>query len=264
MIHPPRRVRSGERRPDQARHRITRRCRPASGTRCETAVSERQSTSHAARRTSRTAIPPSPTRNERSRSSTPMPSPTSPASPWASTDAPPALRSAMVVAQASTPRRSPPAVGTRPSTASTNRSRSTPARELAASAGVGPGAHAAASVLELGRAARLLSRAQKVALVERDGGCAWPALPAPSLAHPGAPHPHGGHATAAPPTSTTASCCARTITTVFMTTGGRSSSENDEVGSSRRRTSIRTSAPGPATSRRGTSSRFRTWARSGA
>ena len=49
------------------------------------------------------------------------------------------------------------------------------ARELAASAGTttmllgGPG-----QVLDLGRSARLFTTAQKIALAERDGGCAWP------------------------------------------------------------------------------------------
>ncbi len=54
------------------------------------------------------------------------------------------------------------------------------ARELAASAGVAPVLmRAGGEVLELGRAARLFSRAQKIALVERDGGCAWPACRRP-------------------------------------------------------------------------------------
>ena len=49
------------------------------------------------------------------------------------------------------------------------------ARELAASAGVIPMIlGGAGEPLDLGRAARLFSPAQKLALVERDGGCAWP------------------------------------------------------------------------------------------
>ncbi|MFF1634744.1 DUF222 domain-containing protein [Leifsonia sp. NPDC058248] len=34
-------------------------------------------------------------------------------------------------------------------------------------------------VLDLGRARRLFSRAQRIALAERDGGCAWPGCPHP-------------------------------------------------------------------------------------
>lgn len=49
------------------------------------------------------------------------------------------------------------------------------ARELAASAGVIPLVLGGkGEVLDLGRAARLFTPAQKLALVERDGGCAWP------------------------------------------------------------------------------------------
>jgi Domain of unknown function (DUF222) len=49
------------------------------------------------------------------------------------------------------------------------------ARELAAAAGVTPMlVRGAREVLDLGRSARLFSPAQKLALVERDGGCAWP------------------------------------------------------------------------------------------
>ncbi|WP_232057579.1 HNH endonuclease signature motif containing protein [Agromyces terreus] len=52
--------------------------------------------------------------------------------------------------------------------------------ELATAAGIAPmlmgeGHH----VLEFGRAARLFSAAQKIALVERDGGCAWPGCSRP-------------------------------------------------------------------------------------
>ena len=92
----------------------------------------------------------------------------------ASTDAPAALRSAVVVARVDAEALAagqghanidgidqPVSIGT--------------ARELAASAGVAPVLMRPDNeVLELGRAARLFSRAQKVALVERDGGCAWP------------------------------------------------------------------------------------------
>lgn len=61
------------------------------------------------------------------------------------------------------------------------------ARELALSAGITPlllGTDCAA--LDLGRAARTFTREQKLALVERDGGCAWPGCdrpPAYSEAH---------------------------------------------------------------------------------
>ncbi|MFD5864997.1 DUF222 domain-containing protein [Agromyces sp. NPDC127015] len=52
--------------------------------------------------------------------------------------------------------------------------------ELAASAGIAPmligDGH---QVLEFGRSARLFSAAQKIALVERDGGCAWPGCTRP-------------------------------------------------------------------------------------
>lgn len=49
------------------------------------------------------------------------------------------------------------------------------AREIAASAGVAPMIlSGTGEVLDLGRTARLFSPAQKIALVERDGGCAWP------------------------------------------------------------------------------------------
>ncbi|RXZ68782.1 HNH endonuclease signature motif containing protein [Agromyces albus] len=49
------------------------------------------------------------------------------------------------------------------------------AREIAASAGVTPMIlSGTGEVLDLGRTARLFSPAQKIALVERDGGCAWP------------------------------------------------------------------------------------------
>ncbi|WP_022892748.1 HNH endonuclease signature motif containing protein [Agromyces subbeticus] len=54
------------------------------------------------------------------------------------------------------------------------------ARELAESAGVAPMLmRNGCEVLDLGRAARLFSPAQKLALVERDGGCAWPACQRP-------------------------------------------------------------------------------------
>ncbi|MGX5694909.1 DUF222 domain-containing protein [Agromyces soli] len=61
------------------------------------------------------------------------------------------------------------------------------ARELALSVGVAPlllGTDCAA--LDLGRAARIFTREQKIALLERDGGCAWPGCdrpPAYSEAH---------------------------------------------------------------------------------
>ncbi|GAA1757258.1 HNH endonuclease signature motif containing protein [Agromyces humatus] len=49
------------------------------------------------------------------------------------------------------------------------------AYEIAASSGIAPMLmQSCGEVLDLGRAARLFSRAQKIALVERDGGCAWP------------------------------------------------------------------------------------------
>jgi hypothetical protein len=54
------------------------------------------------------------------------------------------------------------------------------ARELAESAGVAPLLmRNDCEALELGRARRLFSPAQKIALVERDGGCAWPACHRP-------------------------------------------------------------------------------------
>jgi hypothetical protein len=54
------------------------------------------------------------------------------------------------------------------------------ARELAESAGVAPLLmRNGCEPLDLGRAARLFSPAQKLALVERDGGCAWPACQRP-------------------------------------------------------------------------------------
>jgi hypothetical protein len=54
------------------------------------------------------------------------------------------------------------------------------ARELAESAGVAPLLmRKGCEALELGRAARLFTPAQKLALVERDGGCAWPACQRP-------------------------------------------------------------------------------------
>ena len=54
------------------------------------------------------------------------------------------------------------------------------ARELAESAGVAPLLmRNSCEALELGRAARLFTPAQKLALVERDGGCAWPACQRP-------------------------------------------------------------------------------------
>ena len=52
--------------------------------------------------------------------------------------------------------------------------------ELIASAGVTPVlVRRGSEVLDLGRSARLFSAAQKVALVERDGGCAWPGCQRP-------------------------------------------------------------------------------------
>ncbi|RXZ49069.1 HNH endonuclease [Agromyces fucosus] len=54
------------------------------------------------------------------------------------------------------------------------------ARELAMSAGISPLLlDHRSEPLELGRAARLFTAAQKLALVERDGGCAWPACNRP-------------------------------------------------------------------------------------
>ena len=54
------------------------------------------------------------------------------------------------------------------------------ARELAMSAGISPLLlDHRSEPLELGRAARLFTPAQKLALVERDGGCAWPACNRP-------------------------------------------------------------------------------------
>ncbi len=54
------------------------------------------------------------------------------------------------------------------------------AHEVAASAGVAPLLLTGkGEVLDLGRAARLFSTAQKVALAERDGGCAWPGCERP-------------------------------------------------------------------------------------
>jgi hypothetical protein len=54
------------------------------------------------------------------------------------------------------------------------------ARRLASSAGIIPavlGGHS--EVLDLGRARRGFSRSQRLALAERDGGCAWPGCPHP-------------------------------------------------------------------------------------
>lgn len=91
-----------------------------------------------------------------------------------STDAPAALRSAMVVARID---EASLASGNghatidgvdQPVSAAT-------ARELVASAGFAPMlVRGGSEVLDLGRSARLFSTAQKIALVERDGGCAWP------------------------------------------------------------------------------------------
>lgn len=54
------------------------------------------------------------------------------------------------------------------------------ARRLAASAEIIPVVLGGASeVLDLGRARRGFSRAQRIALAERDGGCAWPGCPHP-------------------------------------------------------------------------------------
>ncbi|MFK4728840.1 DUF222 domain-containing protein [Agromyces mediolanus] len=53
-------------------------------------------------------------------------------------------------------------------------------RELAATAGIAPMLIGRGELpLRLGRSARLFSPAQKLALAERDGGCAWPACPRP-------------------------------------------------------------------------------------
>jgi hypothetical protein len=91
-----------------------------------------------------------------------------------SADAPPALRGAVVVARID---HDALTTGTghatidgidQPVSGAT-------ARELAASAGVIPMVlGGSGEVLDLGRAARLFTPAQKLALVERDGGCAWP------------------------------------------------------------------------------------------
>lgn len=91
-----------------------------------------------------------------------------------SADAPPALRGAVVVTRID---HDALATGVghatidgidQPVSAST-------AREVAASAGVIPIVLGGkGEVLDLGRAARLFTPAQKLALVERDGGCAWP------------------------------------------------------------------------------------------
>ena len=54
------------------------------------------------------------------------------------------------------------------------------AHEIAASAGIMPMfLRERRHVLDLGRAARLFSAAQKIALIERDGGCAWPGCQRP-------------------------------------------------------------------------------------
>ncbi len=53
-------------------------------------------------------------------------------------------------------------------------------RRMAADAGLVPavlGGHG--EVLDFGRSRRLFSRAQRLALAERDGGCAWPGCPHP-------------------------------------------------------------------------------------
>jgi hypothetical protein len=91
-----------------------------------------------------------------------------------SADVPPALRGAVVVARIDLDALT---TGTghatidgidQPISAAT-------ARELAASTGIIPLVlGGTGEVLDLGRAARLFTPAQKLALVERDGGCAWP------------------------------------------------------------------------------------------
>jgi uncharacterized protein (DUF779 family) len=53
-------------------------------------------------------------------------------------------------------------------------------------------------VLDLGRSHRLFSRAQKLALAERDGGCAWTGCPHPP-SYTEAHHITGGTTTTAPP-----------------------------------------------------------------
>jgi hypothetical protein len=96
-----------------------------------------------------------------------------------SADAPPALRSAVVVTRidadsfvSGTGHATIDGID-QPVSAAT-------AREVATSAGVAPmlmSRHH--EVLDLGRSARLFSTAQKVALLERDGGCAWPGCQRP-------------------------------------------------------------------------------------
>ncbi|KRC61262.1 hypothetical protein ASE14_10170 [Agromyces sp. Root81] len=96
-----------------------------------------------------------------------------------STSAPPALRGAIVVARVDVDSlvsgRGHASIDgvDQPVSAAT-------ARELAETAGVAPLLMRGGSEpLDLGRAARLFSAAQKIALVERDGGCAWPACRRP-------------------------------------------------------------------------------------
>ena len=67
-------------------------------------------------------------------------------------------------------------------------------RRMAADAHLIPavlGTHS--EVLDLGRKHRLFSRAQKLALAERDGGCAWTGCPHPPSLHRSPPHPLVGH-----------------------------------------------------------------------
>jgi Domain of unknown function (DUF222) len=97
----------------------------------------------------------------------------------ASADAPPALRNAVVVARIDLEALES-GIGhatidgiDQPVSAST-------ARELAASAGVIPMILGGkGDTLDLGRAARFFTQAQKLVLAERDGGCAWPGCQRP-------------------------------------------------------------------------------------
>ncbi len=63
------------------------------------------------------------------------------------------------------------------------------ARELAMSAGISPLLLDRRSErLDLGRATRLFTPAQKIVLVDRDGGCAWPGCRPAAVAFPSSPH----------------------------------------------------------------------------
>ncbi|WP_262927896.1 13E12 repeat family protein [Microbacterium sp. NIBRBAC000506063] len=113
------------------------------------------------------------------------------------------------------------------------------ARRMAANGGVIPCVLGGDSeILDWGREKRLFTRAQRLALVERDGGCAMCGLP-PEMTR--AHHIHWWQRHRAGPICPTGSCCARPVTIASTTTGGRSASTGPvsmrASGSSRRPTS---------------------------